>query len=77
MTEYAGNGIGSWIMATIQCIARLNGYKVHITEISEHNRGSQITIEKLNYTLTDEYVEKDMPLLGGKHKFYKWVKRFK
>lgn len=44
------------------------------TWISEKNKASEINTANVGYQKTDVFEVRQLPLLGGEHKFYKWVK---
>ena len=50
------------------------GYKYLTAWISEKNKASEYNSLRSGWNKTDEFVLKDIPLLGGEHKFFKWVK---
>lgn len=52
------------------------GHVRRSTWISEKNRASEMNAVTVGWTKTDEYEIRNMPLLGGEHRFYKWVKEF-
>ena len=74
LTQYAGRGIGTWIVETIDCIAIQKGYHKHIAWVSEQNVSSMKRYEKLKYKLSDDVDYRSLPLLGGIHLFRKWYK---
>lgn len=71
---FTRRGIGTWMMQECDRIAVKKGYNTHVVLVSEFNIGSARRFEKLGYTKTSEYEIRDVPLAGGKQKFYKWVK---
>lgn len=74
LSEYAGKGIGTYtVQKRIEIIKALGG-KICITWISEHNIASYKRFIKEGFTRTNEYETRNLPLLGGEHKFYKWIK---
>ena len=52
------------------------GYKKFYAWISEKNRASEMNAINGGWTKTDVFEVRNLPLLGGEHKFYKWVKEF-
>lgn len=50
------------------------GYKVFVAWISEKNKASETNAINGGWTKTDIYEVHNLPLLGGEHRFYKWVK---
>lgn len=72
--EFTRRGIGTWIIQESNRIAKENGSKKHIALVSELNVGSVKRYEKLGFSKTLEYEIRNVPLAGGKQKFYKWVK---
>ena len=55
----------------------IKGHKLYVTWISEKNIASLTNILHQGYTKTDEYEIRYLPLLGGEHRFYKFVKEIK
>lgn len=53
-----------------------NGVKYAETWASEKNKASVYNLQTEGYTRLDEYDIRMLPLLGGEHKFYKWIKEF-
>lgn len=76
LTEYSGRGIGTYIIESIDNIAKQKGKKKHIAWISENNISSYKRYIKLGYQKTEETDQRDLPLLGGMQTFYKWVKYY-
>lgn len=50
------------------------GYRHAIGWVSEHNEPAEYNFKFNKFSKTDIFDEREMPLLGGRHKFYKWVK---
>lgn len=75
LTEFSGRGIGTYTVKTRIDIIHSLGGGTCITWISEDNIGSYKRFEKNGFVRTDEYEVRNLPLLGGEHKFYKWVKK--
>lgn len=50
------------------------GYRVFITWISEKNKASEINAINGGWTKTNVFEVRNLSLLGGEHRFYKWVK---
>lgn len=74
LAEFSGRGIGTYTVKVRMDIIRSLGGKTCITWIAEDNIGSYKRFEKIGFVRTDEYEVRNLPLLGGEHKFYKWVK---
>lgn len=74
LTEYARQGIGTWIISESDKIAKQAGYKTHVAWISDDNIGSVRRFEKLAFTKTTEYDIRNIPLAGREYKYYKWIK---
>lgn len=76
LTEYMGKGIGTYALskqiAEIQRFVPNGGYAT--SWVSEKNVASYKRYEKLGFVRTREFELKNLPLLGGEHKFYKWIK---
>lgn len=51
------------------------GYSSVIGMVSEHNKPAEYNFEFNNFIKTEEFDERDMPLFGKKHRFYKWIKQ--
>ena len=75
LSVFSGRGIGTYTVNTRIDIIRSLGGKICITWIAENNIGSYKRFEKIGFVRTDEYEVRNLPLLGGEHKFYKWVKK--
>ncbi|MGM9778084.1 MAG: GNAT family N-acetyltransferase [Prevotella sp.] len=74
LSEYSGKGIGTYtVQKRLEIIQALGG-RTCITWISEHNIASYRRFIKEGFTRTNEYEIRNLPLLGGEHKFYKWIK---
>lgn len=52
------------------------GHVKRITWISEKNKASEMNAVSVGWTKTDVFEIRNLPLLGGEHKFYKWIKGF-
>ncbi len=74
LAEFTRRGIGTWIIQESDKIAKEKGYKVHVAMVSDLNVGSIKRFEKLGFTRTTDYDVRDVPLAGGKQKYYKWVR---
>lgn len=75
LKEYTRQGIGTFIIDEADKIAKSKGYTTHVAWVSDSNIGSVKRFEKLGYTKTEEYDTRNLPLLGGNHKYYKWYKK--
>lgn len=75
LKKYTRQGIGTYIIEEADNIARRRGYTTHVAWVSDYNIGSVRRFEKLNYQKTDEFDIRNLPLLGGNHKYYKWIKK--
>lgn len=51
------------------------GYKLFSAWVSEKNKASEYVNRIAGWTKTNECIIQNIPLLGGEHKFYKWVWR--
>ena len=71
-------GIGAYqIMSELlHEIFKEKGVKYIETWASEKNKPSVYNLEVEGYTRLDEYEMRNLPLLGGEHRFYKWIKQF-
>ena len=50
------------------------GFISFVTWISEKNKASEMNTINEGWTKTDTYEIRHLPLLGGEHKFFKWIK---
>ena len=73
--EYTRQGIGTFIIEEADKIAKSKGFTTHVAWVSDSNIGSVKRFEKLNYQKTEVYDVRHLPLLGGDHKYYKWIKK--
>lgn len=53
------------------------GYNVFTAWISEMNKASEYNSSRNGWVKTEEFVVKEMPLLGGAHRFFKWIRIYK
>lgn len=51
------------------------GFSSAIGWVSEHNKPAVYNFEFNNFIKTGEFDEREMPLFGEKHRFYKWIKK--
>ncbi len=72
LTEYSGQGIGTYMINTIDEIAKSKNIKRHVAWVSEHNVGSFKRLVKLGYRQLEETEQRNLPLLGGMQTFCKW-----
>lgn len=74
LSKYTGMGIGTYtVRKRIDIIKQLGG-KTCFTWISEGNIASYRRFLKEGFTRTNECEIRNLPLLGGEHKFFKWIK---
>ena len=52
------------------------GHVKRITWISEKNKASEMNAVSVGWTKTNVFELRNLPLLGGEHRFYKWVKEY-
>lgn len=71
---FNGKGYGTRIIEFSNRYARLLGMKEHIAWVSEHNIASNRIFQKNGFVKSKEVEIRQLPLLGGEYKFYKWVK---
>lgn len=71
---FSGKGIGTYTVSVRLDIIKELGGKKCITWIAEDNIASYKRFVKEGFTRTDEFKVHNLPLLGGEHKFYKWIK---
>lgn len=75
LTEYMGKGIGTYALLNQVAEIRKKGYGGGILSwVSDKNIASYKRYEKLGFIRTGEFEVRNLPLLGGKHKFFKWIK---
>lgn len=72
LTEYSGQGIGTYMLNSIDEIAKSKKIKRHVAWVSENNIGSYKRCIKLGYRKLEETDQRNLPLLGGVQTFYKW-----
>jgi len=72
LTEFAGQGIGTYI---IKAFSEFCCSKHLIAWVSENNKASEHCFLKNGFVKTEETEERNLPLVGGVHKFYKWEKK--
>lgn len=53
------------------------GYEEAVCWVSDKNKPSEYNNQFNKFTKTDEFEERNLPLLGGIHRFYKWQKSLK
>lgn len=73
--KWSGMGIGSYIYIYREREVVNHGGAIIYTWISEQNRRSWRCAEKNGFLKTEEMEIRNLPLLGGNHIFYKWVKQ--
>lgn len=74
ISQFTGKGIGSYtVRVRLEIIQDLGGKKC-ITWIAENNIASYKRFINEGFVRTKEYEIRNLPLLGGEHKFYKWIK---
>ena len=74
ISQFTGKGIGSYtVRVGLEIIQELGGEKC-FTWIAENNIASYKRFINEGFVRTKEYEIRDLPLLGGEHKFYKWIK---
>ncbi len=74
LKEYMGKGIGTYALyIRVIKIKQFGGKRVQ-SWVSDKNIASYKRYEKLGFILTDEFEIRNLPLLGGEHKFFKWIK---
>ena len=75
LSQFTGRGIGSYtVRARLDIIQSLGG-RIGITWIAEDNVASYRRFENEGFTRTGKYEIRNLPLLGGEHKFFKWIKQ--
>lgn len=71
---YNGRGYGTKIIEFSNRYGKLLGMIEHIAWVSGQNIASKRVFEKNGFVKTKEFEIRNLPLLGGEHKFYKWIK---
>ena len=71
---WEGKGIGTDTLVFSMRKAREKGVRLFVSWVSENNIASYRRYEKLGFEKTDEYEMRNLPLLGGEKKFYKYIK---
>ena len=71
LTEFSGIGIGAYMISSALTLAE--GKRI-IAWIAEDNIASIKSFKKNSFIKSDDRQIRDLPLLGGEHVFYKWVK---
>lgn len=51
------------------------GYKKAICWVSDRNKPSEYNTKINKFVKTEDFEDRSLPLLGGKHRFYKWEKQ--
>ena len=74
LKRYQGTGVYQIMIDLLHDIFREKGVKYIETWASEKNKPSIYNLQIEGYTRLEEYDIRIIPLLGGEHKFYKWVK---
>ena len=72
--SYQGTDVLGTLNSLLELHYREKKYRKFSTWISEKNKASEINAVNMGWTKTDLFEVKDMPLLGGEHRFFKWVK---
>lgn len=67
-------GYGTQIIEFAHRFGKISGMHEHIVWVSEQNIASNQVFLKLGFTNSGEYELRNLPLLGGCHKFYKLIK---
>lgn len=71
---YNGQGYGTQIIEFSNRYGKLLGMQDHIAWVSEHNIASNRVFQKNGFVKSNEVEIRKLPLLGGEHKFFKWIK---
>ena len=75
LSKYMNRGIGTFALSVrVLEIEKICKKGMIISWMSDKNIASYKRFEKLGFVRTDEFEIRNLPLLGGEHKFYKWVK---
>lgn len=72
---HTGNGLGTYLLKCAEDIALKNGAKTLSAWVSENNIASYKMFLKLGYEKQTTYDVRHLPLLGGEHRFFKYVKK--
>ncbi len=73
-SEFSGRGIATKITQFEIEYAKKKGSQLIVSWISENNIPSVKRLLKYGFQKTEEIDYRDLPLLGGQHKFYKYIK---
>lgn len=73
LSDYCGRGIGTYTVKARLEIIKGQGGKTCETWISENNIAYYRRFEKLGFVKTEDYQIRELPQLGGKHRFFKYV----
>lgn len=72
LSDYCGQGIGSYtVKVRLEIIKKLGG-RYCFTWIAEDNIASYKRFENLGFRKTTEFETRELPKLGGMHRFYKY-----
>lgn len=74
LTCYTKRGIGTMTIQWREALALKLGANTIQTWVSENNSASFRRLEKLNWVKTDLFEYKEIPLAGGRQRFFKWQK---
>lgn len=72
--EYQGQGYLQDITMLLFNELRKIGFKRIIGWASEQNKPAEFNLKINRFIKQDEFDVRNLPLLGGNHKFYKWIK---
>lgn len=74
LSDFMGKGIGTYALAMQIFEIQLVTIGEIVSWVSDKNIASYKRYEKLGFIRMDEFEIRNLPLLGGEHKFYKWIK---
>lgn len=77
LTKYTKRGIGTKTLQWREELSREYGAEIIQTWVSENNPASYHRLEKLDWIKTENFEYKDIPLAGGKQRYFKWIKNLK
>lgn len=72
LSDYRGRGIGTYTVNVRLDIIKELGGRYCFTWIAEDNTASYRRFEKLGFRKTEEFEIREIPKLGGMHRFYKY-----
>ena len=75
LKRYQGTGANQIMSDLLDEVFRSKGIRFIETWASEKNLPSVYNMQIKGYTRLDEFDIRNLPLVGGEHRFFKWVKQ--